>query len=523
MQLSQGSEVERYVVEAMLGQGGMATVYRVRHAQLGTRHALKILSLPSASIRERLLQEGRVQATLHHPNIVAVTDVIDVSGAPGLLMEYVAGPSLDQLLVRRKLSRDEADDVVAGILAGVAAAHRAGLVHRDLKPANILLSTVRGRVVAKVADFGLAKILAEDGGATQTRTGATMGTPAYMAPEQIRNARGVDLRADIFALGAILYELAIGKRAFEGEDTLDLFNAISRAEFIDPREVDPSTPDRMVDAINAALNVEKGARPANCEALWALWSGEETDLEAIANSSGTSWSTEGLEELEGLSGHETPLPDGSFAETGEWLAVDVPGGEKAQSTYDAPTARVTGTIAPSSPSSIESSEATSTARGAVLGVVATLLLLSGAFGAYQWSLSGPPIAAHLPAPAPVVRPAPEPIPEVPTPVPAPELEAVAAPTSIAVPKTAAAVAESEPLSTTSPELANGVAVVTGDAESVALVGPDGRVLLTAIPPGEYRVLATFNGTERGIGEVQIAPGQTVSVSCNSALKHCIIE
>jgi len=523
MQLSQGHEVERYVVEAMLGQGGMATVYRVRHTQLGTRHALKILSLPSASIRERLLQEGRVQATLHHPNIVAVTDVIDISGAPGLLMEYVAGPSLDQLLARRRFTREEADDVVSGVLAGVAAAHAAGLVHRDLKPANILLSTVRGRVVAKVADFGLAKILAEDGGVTQTRTGATMGTPAYMAPEQIRNARGVNARADVFALGAILYELACGNRAFEGNDTLDLFNAISRADYRDLRATDPSIPDRMIEAVAAALTVEIDQRPKDCEALWAIWSGSDSNLESVAIASGTSWSTEGMEELEGLSGQVTPLPDDSLAATGDWLAVDVPGSEKPGSTFNPATGvqNPAPSMVPAPPSSPSlEAEATSTARGAIFGVAATLLLMGGAYGVFQMSQRVPPVTA-VPDPVPVVVPEPMPIPEIPTPVAIPAAPPVPQVAPVPVPRRKATAPE--PIPDPAPQTvqpANGRVEVAG-AKSVRLVSAGGEsVDLTAVPPGKYTLMATFDEVEHKVGTVDVGAGEAVSYSCMPQLKRC---
>ncbi|MCA9566574.1 MAG: protein kinase, partial [Myxococcales bacterium] len=132
MELATGATVDRYVVEGVLGEGGMAIVYLCRHVQLGTKHALKLLTMSSRAIKERLVQEGQVQASLRHPNIVAVTDIIVVNGAPGLVMEYIEGPSLDDLLDQQTLTYEQADVLVEGLLRGVAHAHSRGLVHRDL-------------------------------------------------------------------------------------------------------------------------------------------------------------------------------------------------------------------------------------------------------------------------------------------------------------------------------------------------------------------------------------------------------
>lgn len=269
--LDSGTVVDRYTVEGVLGEGGMAIVYRVRHNVLNTRHALKILTVGNREVQRRLVQEGELQARLQHPNIVAVTDVLEVGGAPALVMELVDGPSLDQLLRDVRLTFDQADALARGILAGVSHAHvAAGLVHRDLKPGNILLKVVGGTFQPKVADFGLAKVVG--GGATsRTRTGSTMGTPHYMSPEQIRDAKNVGVPSDVFATGAILYELVTGRRAFEGEDLLQIFNAVANGEYAHPTLHAPDAPPRMLRAIEAALRVEAEARPPTIAALEAIW------------------------------------------------------------------------------------------------------------------------------------------------------------------------------------------------------------------------------------------------------------
>lgn len=273
--IAPGTPVDRYVVEDVLGRGGMAVVYRVKHRQLGTLHAMKVLTLHGAGVRQRLLQEGRVQALLQHPNVVAVTDVVDVEGSPGVVMEYIRGPSLDRLLTDRRLTIEQCDTIAQGILRGVGAAHTHGLVHRDLKPGNIMLAITTEGLVPKICDFGLAKLMEGDGQtAIQTRSGVTMGTPAYMAPEQIRNAKAVDKRADIFALGAILYELVTGRRAFDGEDLLDIFTNVAAGKFVPPRELVPALPERMEAAIVGAMVVDREKRIADCSTLLAMWRGE---------------------------------------------------------------------------------------------------------------------------------------------------------------------------------------------------------------------------------------------------------
>jgi tetratricopeptide (TPR) repeat protein len=275
VQLSPGTAIDRYVVEGLLGRGGMASVYRVRHEGLGTVHALKVVHVPSPSVTERLLREGRVQGTLRHPNVAAVTDLVTVRGSPGLVMELVPGPPLEQLLRKIPLSLEEADVLARGILAGASAAHRAGLVHRDLKPGNVLVEVQDGQIIPKIVDFGLAKALvAAPDSPVATRAGVSMGTPAYMAPEQIDDASAVDERADVFALGAILFELVMGERAFQGDTVPEVYARIRAGEYT---AVANGVPERMRRAIDGALAVDPRARTRSVEELARQW-GEETPL-----------------------------------------------------------------------------------------------------------------------------------------------------------------------------------------------------------------------------------------------------
>ena len=272
--IGRGTVLDRYTVEGVLGEGGMAVVYRVRHNDLGSQHALKVLRIHSKTIRERLRAEGRAQARLRHVNIVSVTDLIDVSGAPGLVMELIEGPSLDRRLAKGPLTLDEIDSLAVGLLDGVRAAHSAGLIHRDLKPGNVLLADTDRGVVAKITDFGLVKaVLPEPGAKVRTRAGSTMGTPAYMAPEQVRDAASVDARADLFSLGVILFELVTGLSPFLSDDLMESFNRVIKGDFPHPRSLRPDLPPRMERAILAAMVVDRDQRVDSADALRDLWTG----------------------------------------------------------------------------------------------------------------------------------------------------------------------------------------------------------------------------------------------------------
>ena len=274
-QLEVGSCIERYVVERVLGAGGTAMVYLVRHQTLATRHALKVLTITSEGIRNRLITEGRVQGKLKdHPNIVAVYDVLDVQGSPGLVLDYVDGPSLETVLRQYRFGVEDAVLLFEGVLAGVQAAHEAGVAHRDLKPANVLLAETKEGFVPKVTDFGLAKQLVTDQDIRATRQGVAMGTPSYMAPEQIRDAGTVDERADLFSLGCILYELITRRRTFPGNEVLPIYNAVTRGDYMPPRHFVPDLDDAIDVAIRGCLQVNRDQRIPDCATLREVLRGE---------------------------------------------------------------------------------------------------------------------------------------------------------------------------------------------------------------------------------------------------------
>ncbi len=213
--------LERYLVEAELGSGAMGTVYRGRHIKLARGVAIKVLHddlVHDRTMLARFHREAEASARLRHPN---VSSVLDVGETPGghqvMVMELVDGQSLGELMAER-LDRARVIHFVRQILMGLDHAHAAGLVHRDLKPDNVIVERDdRGDEVARIVDFGIAALRDDDGraGGKLTATGMVLGTPIYMAPEQARG-EAIDHRADLFALGVMLFEMMSGTTPFDG-------------------------------------------------------------------------------------------------------------------------------------------------------------------------------------------------------------------------------------------------------------------------------------------------------------------
>lgn len=263
--INEGDQIGRFIVERKVGRGAMASVYRVRDVATGTPFALKVLDHAGPQSRERFAQEAEAQSRLRHPNIVALVEVVEVHGQPALVMEFVEGLNLDQLLGREPLEYAMIDRLFAHVCAGVAAAHAEGMVHRDLKPANVLIGEIGGLRVAKVSDFGVVKLLSEaDSRLTLGRV--HLGTPGFMAPEQAFDPREVDVRADLYSLGCILYWMTTGQVAFPG-DHHERFASAAAGRWTDPRVHVPTLPDRYIQAISACLQVERSRRPATVPAL----------------------------------------------------------------------------------------------------------------------------------------------------------------------------------------------------------------------------------------------------------------
>lgn len=221
-----------YLIEKAVGKGGMAWVYRARHTKLQETMAVKVL-LPhiaeEAGVRKRFLDEARIQFRLKHANIVQVTDVIEEREIIGIVMEWIEGEDLKELLkrIRSPMPIKDIWRLMAPVLDAMAYAHSRGLIHRDLKPANIMLHTPGDDIVIpKVTDFGIAKLI-DEAEESHTRTGVAMGTIKYMAPEQILDSKHVDARADIYSLGVILYFMATAKLPFKGDSQLVIYQQLN--------------------------------------------------------------------------------------------------------------------------------------------------------------------------------------------------------------------------------------------------------------------------------------------------------
>ncbi len=425
--LRPGDRIDRYVVVGELGEGALATVYLVRHATLGTLHALKVVKIAHQEARDRLIKEGKVQASLNHENIVNVTDVLDVKGTPGTLMEYVRGVDLEQLLMRFFLPLDDALALFRGVVCGVGHAHAKGLVHRDLKPANVLLAVEEGRVVPKVTDFGLVKAVAGEEAIGGTRQGSTMGTPGYMPPEQIRDASSVDRRADMWALGCLLYRMVCHMPAFPQTDMIELFSAVAKGDMLDPREHVADLPDHVVKAIHALIVVDASQRLQSCADLLAILD-EEPRTPVIRA------------ELGPVSTPTTAKPT--------WIAHSTPAGMGAiELRTEAEAALAARQPAfPTGPNETIAPVAHSRWRMAIPAVALlgglTLIGLGIASGAGRGGGLGPDGATPRPEPRKpkaVDRPKPEPAPTEPKPVPVPAAPATKpepAPPAPAAPKPA---------------------------------------------------------------------------------------
>ncbi len=241
----------------------MGTIYEATHEGLGTRVALKLLH---PQLRERpgfvarFLQEARVAAQLKSPHIVPVLDV-DADGAY-LVMELLTGETVAQVLAReRRMPKDRALDVAIQVLAGLDVAHRAGVVHRDLKPDNVMLVPTRDGPRATILDFGIAKLKSSSEYLHGlTRPGATMGTPEYMAPEQAYSADTVDVRADLYAVGVLLYEMLSGKRPATGDDAREIATIVETRRITSLGAHEPSLPEALVAAVHRAMEPRADGR-----------------------------------------------------------------------------------------------------------------------------------------------------------------------------------------------------------------------------------------------------------------------
>jgi serine/threonine protein kinase len=272
-----GETVSHYRIVEELGSGGMGVVYRARDERLGREVALKFLPArltEDPAALARFDREARLASSLNHPHICTVHDVDQHGGRPFIVMELCSGKTVKHLIAAGALPLEQAVDIALQTAEALDAAHRRGVIHRDIKPGNLFV-TADGQV--KVLDFGLAKLAEAPRAGTRshpaiptpeelTRPGMALGTIAYMSPEQALG-HPVDASTDLFSLGAVLYEMATGERAFPGATPGVVFDRILNRDPKRPRKIDPSLPAELEAVLGRALAKTPEGRHPNAAEL----------------------------------------------------------------------------------------------------------------------------------------------------------------------------------------------------------------------------------------------------------------
>ncbi|MED5372110.1 MAG: serine/threonine-protein kinase [Myxococcota bacterium] len=569
--LSAGAKLGRYKVIRAIGRGAMATVYAAQHVELGSFHAIKVMNLTSPHLISRVLQEGRIQAGMRHPNVVPVTDVLRIGGVPALVMDLVDGPGLDLWLETETPTLLQVDSLARDLLSGVGAAHGQDRIHRDLKPGNILLEVQGDRVVARVTDFGLAKVL-DSGGMARSHTGVVMGTPAFMAPEQFRDSKAVDKRADVFALGAMIYQLLAGKPPFKAPDIIAQFRRIEEQNHLRLDALLPHLPPEMTEPVHAALSFDPADRPPDARAMLEAWCGDRSlppaiwpleSRQRVYKLAGRNGNQKAAFDLDPEAGVPNSLSDQSdlvaLAEASQW-PVEMGGPRRTLIAQEDDFPPGEGPELPEPPAhqpSLPPPGSPSDRKWAVVGGVLAILALGG-LG--FWWIRDPAVvsepeqsqeevviaASETPAPtspAPEspeiledpppsevtrsVTDTPEPAPSAPSSEPAPppqtpKTQPPEAQTPKAQPVVVTKPQEPAPTPEPAPKPKTARLSVSG-APAAYLVGANGRkhAVRGELPAGDYALFAYF-GQEQAtqVLELSLSPGQEASVNCNAMMRVC---
>jgi serine/threonine-protein kinase len=336
-----GQRINNYEITALLGEGGMGSVYLAEHPVLGRKAAVKLLR-PEYALDEnlvgRFINEARASSAIHHPGIIEVFDVGTLpEGQPYLMMELLEGETLARRIHRAgRLRVPEAIDVTVQAAAALGAAHGHGIVHRDLKPDNMFLvpdPTQRCGQRVKVLDFGIAKLHRRwSGERVRTHTGSLMGTPPYMSPEQCRGISSeIDHRTDVYALGIILYEMLVGAPPFLSEGFGDVLLMHLTKAPVPPRQIDPAIPTPLEAVVLQALEKDPDLRFSGMEELARALAGgpaRNTVLEVAPPPAATRLTGRGRGGTAGRLRPQTPAglePSTTFSSSvGQMAAVRLP-------------------------------------------------------------------------------------------------------------------------------------------------------------------------------------------------------
>src|SRR5262245_38026749 len=261
----------KYRIVERIGRGGMGTVYKAHDPMLDRTVALKVISSDvdiTDELRTRFFREAQACARLSHPNVITVYDMGDEDGHLFIVMEFLEGEELRQLISqKRNVLLEDKLAMMIEVCDGLDYAHKRGIIHRDIKPGNIYVLR-DGHV--KLLDFGIARIATQDAGLT--RTGLIMGTLRYMSPEQARGR--VDHRSDIFSVGAVFYEFLSHRHAFPGDDPMEILDRLRSEDPTALDQVDPSLPADLAEIITRSLKKDPGERYAELALM-------RTDLERV--------------------------------------------------------------------------------------------------------------------------------------------------------------------------------------------------------------------------------------------------
>jgi len=375
--------VDRYRLEHRLGEGGMGVVWRATRLEDGVAVAIKLVKKAgSEAMQKRLLREARAASAVRHPNIVRLHEVLEIEGAPALVMELLHGESLAQRLARDgALDPTEAAGFLMAAVSAVGTLHARGIVHRDLKPANIFLAQEEGGTVLKVLDFGIAKwtiideeVAAETGGLTAS--GALVGTPCYMSPEQAFGEKDIDHRSDIWSLGIIAYQCLSGVLPTRADNVGQVLKIVLTGRIPAIGTVAPSVPKSFQQLITRMLSVSRKDRPKDLRDVQSALK-ELTDTPALPF---------------GPPAQPPHLPEDEVPTIG-----DAPGGDTE--TFNSTTSRG---ITPASLLSSTRRTSLADAKWPVRGVVAAAALAALAAIAWfvgPWSAARSAVATRGQAPA----------------------------------------------------------------------------------------------------------------------------